>query len=70
MHLLLARTGDFSFPSDHAAVAGAVATALFLVDRRIGLVAAILALAMAFARVYVGAHYPGTWPVAWSLASL
>lgn len=59
VHLLLARTGDFSFPSDHAAVAGAVAAALLLVDRRIGIVASILALAMAFARVYAGVHYPG-----------
>lgn len=59
VHLLVARTGDFSFPSDHAVVAGAVAAGLFFVDRRIGLVAAVAAVLMAFARVYVGAHYPG-----------
>jgi membrane-associated phospholipid phosphatase len=59
MHLLVAKTSDFSFPSDHSAVAGAVAVALLLVNRRIGTVAVVLALLMAFARVYVGAHYPG-----------
>jgi membrane-associated phospholipid phosphatase len=59
MHLLVDKTKDFSFPSDHATVAGAVAAGLFLVNRRLGLIAIVAALAMAFARVYVGAHYPG-----------
>jgi undecaprenyl-diphosphatase len=59
VHLLVARTSDFSFPSDHAAVAGAVAAGLLFVERRLGLVAAVAALVMAFSRVYVGAHYPG-----------
>lgn len=56
--LLVPRTTDFSFPSDHAVMAGAVAVGLLLVDRRLGLLATVLALLMAFARVYVGAHYP------------
>jgi len=59
VHLLVARTHDFSFPSDHAAAAAAVAAALWFVDRRLGMSTAALALVMAFARVYVGAHYPG-----------
>ena len=59
MHLLVDKTKDFSFPSDHATVAGAVAAGLLLANRRLGLVAIVAALAMAFARVYVGAHYPG-----------
>ena len=49
---------DYSFPSNHAAVAAAIAAAFFLVDRRLGLVAAVAALVMGFSRVYVGAHYP------------
>src|SRR4051812_16298591 len=57
-HLLVSRTSDFSFPSDHSVVAGAVAVGLLFVDRRIGTVAVVLAAVMAFARVYVGAHYP------------
>ena len=56
--VLVPRTTDFSFPSDHAVMAGAVAAGLWWVERRLGLVAAVAALAMAFARVYVGAHYP------------
>ena len=32
---------------------------LLLAVRRIGVVAIVFALAMAFTRVYVGAHYPG-----------
>lgn len=58
-HLLVAKTNDFSFPSDHASAVGAVAVGLLLVHRRLGAAACVLALAMAFARVYVGAHFPG-----------
>jgi membrane-associated phospholipid phosphatase len=59
VHLLVGRTSDFSFPSDHAVVAGAVAAGLLFVDRRLGVVTVLAAVVMAFARVYVGAHYPG-----------
>jgi undecaprenyl-diphosphatase len=58
-HVLITRTSDFSFPSDHATAVGAVAAGLWLANRRLGLLAAGLGVAMAFARVYVGAHYPG-----------
>lgn len=58
VHLLVARTTDFSFPSDHATVAGGVAVGLLLTNRRWGTVAVVLAIVMAFTRVYVGAHYP------------
>ncbi|MGZ4438327.1 MAG: phosphatase PAP2 family protein [Nocardioidaceae bacterium] len=56
--VLVHRSQDFSFPSDHAVMAGAVAAGVLLVDRRLGIVAAVLAVLMAFARVYVGAHFP------------
>ena len=56
--VLAHRSADASFPSDHAVMAGAVAAGLWLVSRRLGLVAAVLALAMAFSRVYIAAHYP------------
>jgi membrane-associated phospholipid phosphatase len=55
---LIAHSTDPSFPSDHATMAGAVATGLVLVERRLGIVAWVLALLMAFTRVYVGAHWP------------
>jgi membrane-associated phospholipid phosphatase len=58
-HVLITRTSDFSFPSDHATAVGAVAAGLWLANRRLGLLAAGLGVVMAFARVYVGAHYPG-----------
>ena len=56
--VLIARTTDPSFPSDHACVTGAVAAGLFFVDRRLGWTTAAAALVMAVARVYVGAHWP------------
>jgi undecaprenyl-diphosphatase len=56
--VLATRSADYSFPSDHAVMAGAVAAGLWLVDRRLGIAASIAALLMAFARVYVAAHYP------------
>lgn len=56
--LLLPGSHDPSFPSDHAAFAFAVAVALLLVSRRLGLAALLLAALAAFARVYVGEHYP------------
>ncbi|MFG2729201.1 phosphatase PAP2 family protein [Streptomyces canus] len=50
--------GDWSFPSNHAAIATAAAVALLFVSRRLGAVAAVAACAMAVSRVWVGAHYP------------
>lgn len=57
--VLASRSTDFSFPSDHAVMAGAVAAGVLVADRRWGLVAVVAALLMACARVYVGAHFPG-----------
>jgi undecaprenyl-diphosphatase len=50
--------GDWSFPSNHAAIAGATVLAVWLVSRRLGAVALVCGLLMAAARVYIGAHYP------------
>ncbi|MFJ4789934.1 phosphatase PAP2 family protein [Streptomyces sp. NPDC088794] len=50
--------GDWSFPSNHAAIAAAAAVALLFVSRRLGAIAAVAAGAMAAARIWVGAHYP------------
>ncbi|WP_089104498.1 phosphatase PAP2 family protein [Streptomyces hyaluromycini] len=50
--------GDWSFPSNHAAIAAAAAVALLFVSRRLGIVAAVAAAAMAAARIWVGVHYP------------
>jgi len=56
--VLATPTTDPGFPSDHAMVAGAVTAGLFLVDRRLGWVAAAAAALMAFSRLYIAAHYP------------
>ncbi|MFI6646794.1 phosphatase PAP2 family protein [Streptomyces sp. NPDC050529] len=50
--------GDWSFPSNHAAIAAAAATAIWLTDRRIGAVALAAALLMGASRIWIGAHYP------------
>ncbi|MFF2848422.1 phosphatase PAP2 family protein [Streptomyces sp. NPDC058001] len=50
--------GDWSFPSNHAALAAATAVALYFVSRRLGAVALVAAAAMAASRVWVGVHYP------------
>ncbi|MGW3206041.1 phosphatase PAP2 family protein [Streptomyces sp. NPDC001135] len=50
--------GDWSFPSNHAAIAAAAAMALLFVSRRLGAVGTAAALAMAASRIWVGAHYP------------
>ncbi|MFF0221501.1 phosphatase PAP2 family protein [Streptomyces sp. NPDC004629] len=49
---------DWSFPSNHAAIAAAAAVALCFVSRRLGAVAALAAAAMAVSRVWIGVHYP------------
>lgn len=72
VHKLVAHAADASFPSDHSAVAFAIATVLLaagisLARQRIAtglalivaLVAVLAAITIAFARVYVGVHYPG-----------
>lgn len=58
-HLLLPRSQDTSFPSDHATLAFAVATVVFAWNRRWGTAMVIFAVLTAVARVWVGAHYPG-----------
>lgn len=52
--------GMSSFPSDHAVLAFALATAVFLIHRRLGLLAMLWALLTScLPRVYFGMHYPG-----------
>jgi membrane-associated phospholipid phosphatase len=58
VEVLLHCATDSSFPSDHAMIAGAFAAGLLLLNRWLGLPALVFALLLAFARVYVGVHYP------------
>ncbi|GAA4112135.1 phosphatase PAP2 family protein [Knoellia locipacati] len=62
--VLVSRTTDWSFPSDHSVMAGACAVGLLVAARqhrafrRLALLAVVAAALMAVDRVYVGAHYP------------
>ncbi|HEY6072334.1 MAG TPA: phosphatase PAP2 family protein [Anaerolineales bacterium] len=57
-HLLLGRSSDPSFPSDHATVAGALAYALALESPIWAAISWLLVAAVAVARVFAGTHYP------------
>ncbi|MFI9629971.1 phosphatase PAP2 family protein [Streptomyces sp. NPDC052042] len=50
--------GDWSFPSNHSAIAGAAAVALAISRPRLAWLTVPMALLMAFSRVFVGVHYP------------
>jgi membrane-associated phospholipid phosphatase len=49
---------DYSFPSNHTTIAFALAVGVFLVNRRLGTIAILLAALEGFSRVYLGQHYP------------
>lgn len=57
-HLLVERSADPSFPSDHATAAFAIAAAfLFHGMERRGLAFLSAAILVAFSRIYIGTHY-------------
>ncbi|MDX8478917.1 phosphatase PAP2 family protein [Mesorhizobium sp. VK24D] len=57
-HLLIARSADPSFPSDHATATFAIAAAFLLHGmRRLGLWFLAAAVLVAISRVYIGTHY-------------
>jgi undecaprenyl-diphosphatase len=56
--LIAGGSGTHSFVSDHAVLAMGVAVALFLVNRKLGAIAGVLALLQGFCRVFMGVHYP------------
>jgi undecaprenyl-diphosphatase len=59
-NLLIERSSDFSFPSDHATAAFAIAAAFWFGGLRgRGFAFLIAALMVAASRVYVGTHYVG-----------
>jgi undecaprenyl-diphosphatase len=55
---LVARPASFSFPSGHAATSFACATVIAAFVPTLRLPAFLLALAIAYSRLYVGVHYP------------
>jgi undecaprenyl-diphosphatase len=58
VHLFAGASLDPSFPSDHAAAAFAIAVAVLLVSRRLGVAFLALAALISASRVVEGLHYP------------
>ncbi|NLU67972.1 phosphatase PAP2 family protein [Streptomyces sp. HNM0574] len=58
LEVLIEGKSDYSFVSDHATLAMALAVGIFLVNRKLGLIGIVLAVLAGFSRVYMGVHYP------------
>lgn len=58
VEILIARLSDYSFPSGHTLASFEAATVLMIRDKRIGVPALILAVIIAFSRLYLYVHYP------------
>lgn len=58
VHAIGSRNGDSSFYSDHTTIAVGTAIGVFLVARRLGIVALVIAAMVGIGRIAVGAHYP------------
>ncbi len=58
VQLLIPAESDFSFPSGHTVASFEAATALMLRDKRFGIPALVLAVIIAFSRLYLYVHYP------------
>jgi undecaprenyl-diphosphatase len=58
IHLLISKPKDFSFPSGHTMHSFAAATVLYYTNKRAGILAYLLAIAIGFSRLYLYVHYP------------
>ncbi|MDK1476227.1 phosphatase PAP2 family protein [Streptomyces sp. 549] len=58
LNVLVPDKTGFSFVSDHTTLVTAIAVGIFLVNRRLGTLAVLLAVFQGFGRVYAGVHYP------------
>ncbi|MFA6001926.1 MAG: undecaprenyl-diphosphatase [Thermoleophilia bacterium] len=59
VNLLLDRSTDPSFPSDHSAFVFGIAWLIMLKDRHIGVFALTIAVMVGISRIFIGLHYPG-----------
>lgn len=58
IELLIARLSDYSFPSGHTLASFEGAVVLMIRDRRLGIPALVIAVLIAFSRLYLYVHYP------------
>ncbi len=58
IELLIKEPSDFSFPSGHTLASFNAALALFYCNRKFGIFAIVLAVFIAFSRMYLYVHYP------------
>ena len=56
--LLIKRSHDFSFPSGHTIASFEACTVLMLGNKKLGIPATLLAILIAFSRLYLYVHYP------------
>ena len=55
---LIEPLSEKSFPSDHAAVAFAIAVAIYFYNKKLGSILIFCAFLISLARIYGGVHYP------------
>jgi len=58
IQLLVGAQSDFSFPSGHTIASFEAATVLLLYNKKMGIPAMVLAVLIAFSRLYLYVHYP------------
>ena len=68
--LLVDTPHDFSFPSGHTIASFEACVVLLMADKRLGIPATLLAIAIAFSRMYLYVHYPTDVIVSVILGSL
>ncbi len=58
VNLLVDHLASASFPSRHTDLAFAIAASIFLNEKKLGVIALIIAFLVGFSRIFVGVHYP------------
>ena len=58
IHLLVSKQHDFSIPSGHTIASFEAATVLMIRNKKLGIPALVLAVLIAFSRLYLYVHYP------------
>ena len=58
INLLIEKQHDFSFPSGHTIASFEACTVILLGSKKLGIPAALLAILIAFSRLYLYVHYP------------